>query len=107
MEITIQIIRSIAAKDRIAFKKHSILRMHEREIHADEVKNVLIKGEIIEEYPEIRPLPCYLILGHGAGKSPIHAVVAVYTDEQMLWIITVCNPSTDEWDVEFKRRNMP
>ncbi len=104
MKITSQLIRDIAEKDRIAFKKHSILRMYEREIHADEVKNVLIKGEIIENYPQIRPLPCCLILGHGAADNPIHAVVAVDSEEQMLWIITVYNPSEDEWDAQFKRR---
>jgi hypothetical protein len=107
MEITIRTIRDIAEKDRIAFKKHSILRMCERGIYADEVKNVLLKGEIIEYYPDIRPLPCYLILGHEPGKNPIHAVAAVDTDEQMLWIITVYHPSEDEWDSGFKRRNSP
>lgn len=105
MGTTSRIIRDIAEKDRIAFKKHSILRMHERGIHADEVKNVLIKGEIIENYPETRPLPCCLIMGHGV-HNPIHAVAAVDSDEQMLWIITVYNPSADEWDAEYKRRKI-
>jgi hypothetical protein len=43
-----KVIKALARKDRIAFKKHSILRMHERRIFADEVKEALISGEIIE-----------------------------------------------------------
>ena len=40
MPITNSLIRKIAEKDRIAFKKHSAIRMRERGIYADEVKNM-------------------------------------------------------------------
>jgi len=40
MPITNRLIRKIAEKDRIAFKKHSAIRMKERGIYADEVKNM-------------------------------------------------------------------
>jgi hypothetical protein len=101
---TAEAITKLAQSDRIAFKKHSILRMHERGIEADEVKNVLINGEIIESYPEIRPLPCFLLLGYTGEKKAIHTVVALDTKEHMLWIITVYNPFPKEWDPVYKRR---
>ena len=99
-----KIIKQIAEKDRIAFKRHSILRMYERKILADEVKEVLMSGEIIENYPEDRPLPSCLVLGYASNQRPIHAVVAVDERESMLWVITVYIPSTDEWDEGFNRR---
>ena len=57
MLITNRLIRKIAREDRIAFTKHSAIRMREREIYVDEVKKVLMCGEIIEEYLEDRPFP--------------------------------------------------
>jgi len=99
-----KVIKALARKDRIAFKKHSILRMHERRIFADEVKEALISGEIIEEYPKDRPLPSCLMLGHTVEQRPIHAVVAVDEGESMLWVITVYIPTGEEWAEGFKRR---
>jgi hypothetical protein len=69
-----QLIKNFAENDRIAFKKHSILRMHQRHIFADEVKDVLITGKIIESYLEDRPLPSYLVLGYTVKQRAIHAV---------------------------------
>ena len=84
-----QSIKDIAEKDRIAFKKHCTLRMYERKIFADEVKEALTKGKIVENYPEDRPL---------------HVVVAIDVKEQMLWIIAAYEPGFEEWEQGFKRR---
>jgi len=97
-------IKDFAEKDHIAFKKHSILRMYERNIIADEVKGILISGEIIESYLEDRPLPSCLILGYTTKQRPIHVVVSVDKEEQMLWVITVYIPSLEEWEEGFRRR---
>lgn len=80
------------------------IRMYERNILADEVKKVLMSGEIIENYPEDRPLPSCLVLGYASNQRPIHTVVAVDEREPMLWVITVYIPSVDEWDEGFNRR---
>ncbi len=99
-----QTIRELAKKDRIAFKKHTVLRMHERKIHADEVKDALTKGEIVEDYPDDRPLPSYLVLGYTMKERPVHAVVAIDMEDKMLWIITVYEPNLENWENEFRRR---
>jgi hypothetical protein len=99
-----EIIRNFAEKDRIAFKKHCVLRMNERKIRADEIRNTLTNGEIIEAYPDDRPLQSYLVLGTTEKERPIHAVVAADMADRMLWVITVYIPDPDEWDSEFRRR---
>lgn len=99
-----RMIREIAEKDKIAFKKHSAIRMRERKIRADDVKQILINGEIIEDYPNDRPLPSYLILGFAENQKPIHAVVAIDVNEQIIWVITVYSPSLREWEDGYKRR---
>jgi len=48
MNINFEDIRLLAENDKIAFKSHAILRMDERKILADDIKNALINGEIIE-----------------------------------------------------------
>ncbi len=99
-----EIIRNFAEKDRIAFKKHCVLRMNERKIRSDEIRDALIHGEIIENYPDDRPLQSCLILGYSEKERPIHAVVAADITDRMLWVITVYIPDPDEWDSEFRRR---
>jgi len=80
--------------------------MHERRIFADEVRNVLINGEIIESYIDDKPFPSYLVFGHIKDKKPLHIVVSLDLEEERLWVITVYNPSPDEWEKGFKRRKI-
>lgn len=96
-------IHALAGKDRIAIKKHTFIRMYQRKISADEVRESLNNGKVIEDYPEDRPLPSQLILGYTKQKRPVHTVVAV-DKEEMLWIITVYEPSLEEWQEGFERR---
>jgi len=106
MGINIEIIQGLAKKERIAFKRHCLSRLHERKISVDEVKNVLLSGEIIEEYPGDYPLPSALLLGFAQNNKPLHAVVAIDTEDQMLWVITTYIPDIELWDTAFQRREM-
>ncbi len=104
MPITNRLIRKIAEKDRIAFKKHSAIRMKERRIDADEVKKIMLHGEMIEEYPEDKPFPSCLVFGFTEKQKPVHIVIAIDSDDQIIWVITVYSPSKEEWEDGFKRR---
>ena len=104
MPFDVEIIHSLSSADKIALKRHSILRMRQRRISADEVKEALISCKLIEDYPTDRPLPSGLVLGFtGKGRS-IHAVVAIDEKEPMLWVITVYEPSLADWKEGFERR---
>ena len=94
----------LLSNDKIAFKKHSVFRMHQRNIAVDEVKEALLKGEIIEEYPTDRPFPSALVLGFSGKKRPIHAVVSIDQKNEMIWVITVYIPSEKDWGKEYKIR---
>lgn len=104
MAIQIDVIRSLAASDSIALKRHSILRMHQRRITVDEVKEALLSCMLIEDYPSDRPLPSGLVLGRTVEGRVIHAVVAVDDDEPMLWVITVYEPTLSDWKEGFEQR---
>lgn len=97
-------IRELVSRDKLAFKKHTIFRMYQRDISADEVKQTLQECKIIEEYPEDRPLPSGLVLGYTEDSRAIHSVIALDEIEEMLWIITVYEPSLSDWEEGFEKR---
>lgn len=91
-------------KDRkLVFRVHAIQRMFRRQISQEEVRYILEKGEVIEEYPEDQPFPSKLMLGW-IGERPLHVVVADDTMNNDLIVITVYEPTLDKWEPDFKRR---
>ena len=107
MSLYIESIRELAKRDRIAFKKHSLLRMHQRGIGVDDVRAALINGQIVEDYESDKPLPSCLILGYTENVRPVHAVIASDEVQEMLWVITVYEPSIEEWEADFRARRKP
>ena len=45
-------------------------------ISEEEVREAVLSGQIIKEYPEDRPHPSILVLGFTRNRRPIHIVVA-------------------------------
>ncbi len=104
MSLDLKKIISLAANDKVAFKRHSILRMRQRAITADEIKEALLCCRQIEDYPDDHPMPSGLVMGNTGRGKIIHVVVAVDEDETMLWVITVYEPNRNEWEDGFERR---
>ena len=71
-------------------------------ITKQEVRTVIFKGEIIEDYPEdVRGHSCLMFAFSKKGR-PIHVMCAPKAD--YLGIITVYIPSPDKWEPDFKTR---
>jgi len=68
--------------------------MFQRNISTDSIKEVIMKGETIEEYTDDEPCPSALILGF-LGNSPCHVLVAECEDH--IRIVTVYKPKEDRW----------
>jgi hypothetical protein len=101
----IDIVKRLAKSGKIAFKRHALIRMVERRIALDDVFSCLCNCELVENYPDDRPLPSCLVLGRCINKS-IHAVVAAQASE-MLWVITVYQPSAAKWHDDLRTRRDP
>jgi hypothetical protein len=102
-------IRSLVLRKRLAFKRHAAIRMRQRSIFVHEVEEALIDGKIIEDYSRTQPLPSYLILGHTRSGRPIHVVVGIDLEDEMIWAITVYEPSRLEWNeglIERKKKTI-
>jgi len=97
-------IRNLVAKERLRFKKHAIIRMIERNIKVSEVEDALKTGEVIESYPDDKPLESFLFLGFTASNKALHIVVALDEDEEIIWIITVYEPNRNKWDKTLSKR---
>jgi len=74
----------------------------ERSISPEEVKDAIISGEIIEEYPQNKYGPSCLICGRTKRDRIIHIQCSV----DPVWIITAYDPTLrpEEWEEYFKRR---
>ena len=86
----------------LRWTNHVLKRLFQRKVHIDDVKTVLSKGEIIEQYPNDYPFPSCLVLGYTLTGCPLHVVCG--SDGVELWIITAYFPNPEEWTDGFKQR---
>ena len=93
-----------AAGKNIIFLPHAISQMSrpDRMITAREVRLVVEKGEIIEDYPEDKRGHSCLMLGRAIGDRAIHVVCT--PTEDFVAIITAYIPSESEWENGFRER---
>ena len=99
---TLTRVRQSAAK-RLLFLPHAVRQMSkpDRMIRTSEIRLVIERGEIIEDYPnDARGHSC-LMLGF-PSKRPLHVVCAPKDD--YLAIITAYLPNSQEWVDNYKKR---
>lgn len=59
-----EILREAVAAGKIQWRKHVLQKLAERGIQQAGVREVLLSGERIRDYPEDRPFPSALFLGY-------------------------------------------
>jgi hypothetical protein len=77
--------------------------MFERQLGVEDVEAVIENGETIEDYPNDKPYPSWLVLGW-RGARPVHVVVAHNLRDNELIVITVYEPDPELWEANFRRR---
>lgn len=99
-------VRKSAAK-RIIYLSHAVRQLSrpDRMISIADVRNMIDRGELIEDYPEDARGHSRLILGHGTDGTPVHVVCSPKSD--YLAIITAYLPSLQEWEYDFRKRKRP
>jgi hypothetical protein len=86
----------------LRWTSHMLERLFQRNIRLEDVKDALIHGVIIEQYPNDYPFPSCLVLGHTKAGKPLHVVCGSNGAE--LWLITAYFPNPAEWTEDFRRR---
>ena len=96
-----------SAGQRILFLPHAIRQMARPAvmIRTSEVRNVIFRGDVIEDYPEDARGHSCLILGSGHGDRPIHVVCS--PKDEYLAIITTYLPEVDRWSADLRERREP
>jgi len=92
--LDLESIRKLMEQGRFIISSHARTRMFQRNISTDEIKDIVLRGEIVEEYADDRPCPSALILGF-LQDNPYHIVVAQCEDH--VRILTVYVPAEDRW----------
>lgn len=67
-----------------------------------DVQEVVLRGELIEDYPSDPRGPSCLMLGAGTGGRAIHVVCSPKID--YLSIITAYLPDPTQWSPDFRTR---
>ena len=93
-----------SAEKKIVYTIHALNEMNAEDemITTDEVRQVILNGEIIEDYPEDKRGHSCLMFGLPNNKRPAHVVCA--PQEGSLAIITAYIPSLEKWEDHFKTR---
>ena len=88
---------------RIEWQIHALERMMKRGISTQIVKQVLLEGEMIEDYPDDKPFPTALFLGWFQGE-PFHVVTALDSLSGYCFVITVYRPDLNHFEPDYKTR---
>ena len=86
------------------FTIHAFERCIERSISPEDIINIILSGEIIEDYPKDKYGPTCLIYGNTKEGKILHEQCSI----DPVWIITAYDPRLNpkEWDKTFKRRRI-
>lgn len=97
----LDILRKTFKDQSYLFSAHASDRAAERGIFSSEIESAIAQGEVIEDYPTDKYGPSCLILGKTDTGRSLHIQVSYPPNVK---IITVYEPSVDEWEADFKTR---
>ena len=87
----------------VLVKDHAAMRMLYRNISQKELSELLVAGEVVEDYPNDFPFPSKLIFKL-VNNRPLHAVVAMDVEKKVLIIVTVYEPDSEKFESDFITR---
>ena len=100
--IDIDTLRTYYSQDKIFMTQHSSEHCRQRNIAKRDIRNAVMNGEIIEQYPDDFPFPSCLIHGFADNGDDLHVVMSDETTASR--IITAYYPSPEKWHSDFKKR---
>lgn len=106
-EGTLDVIKSIQGrvrKNNFRLSKHATKRMDLRGRSLENIKRVILGGEVIREYPNEKPYPEYLFLGYPHGPDDPCYVVVASNDETVIVTIHDYDPEVYEPDHRTRRK---
>ena len=90
----IQDIQDKILKSEYRVSDHAVKQMIKRSITRLEIEEIMLNGEIIEEYPDDKYSPSCLIYGKTKNGRDVHVQLSL---PPSITIITTYDPDPDEW----------
>lgn len=87
-------VKSEISTGKYRFSDHAVKRMIRRSIDRMEVEEAVLKGEIIEEYPDDKYSSSCLVYGVSKAGRHLHVQVSL---PPVVIVITVYEPDASEW----------
>ena len=90
-------IKECVSSGRVHWTYHVTMRLQQRALTAEMVRNAIATLEIVEAYPQDKYLPSFLVRGESEG-SVFHAQIATDVEGKNIRIVTMYTPDPEEWD---------
>lgn len=100
--IDIGTLREYFSNDTIVISEHAQNRCRERGIKQKDIRNCIMTGEIIEQYPDDFPFPSCLVYGYDLSNRVIHVVIS--SEGESGRIIAAYIPNTEKFQDDLKTR---
>ncbi len=100
----IQAIKQLVRNGKFVLSAHADQEAADEGIAIAEIRDALLNGEILEQYPDTGRGESCLVLGF-ANDKPIHAVCGWYRES--IAIVTVYIPKSPKFDDPWTRRRQP
>jgi hypothetical protein len=92
---TLEHIRRAIEAGTYRFSSHADEEAQEERIAVVEIKEAILRGTILENYPDHRRGPCCLLYGKASTSRDLHVVIS--TGVLPLTIVTVYEPMPPRW----------
>ncbi len=97
-------IRRKVVQNQFEFSQHAVDLAIIRRISVREVREAIVGGQVIEDYPDDKYGPSCLVLGFTTPGRPLH-IVCSYPSRPLLKIITLYEPDPELW-IEYRVRRV-
>jgi len=98
-------IQQKAVERAIKWSRHALSELAQESFTVIDVELALGLAEVIEDYPHHhRHLPDCLVLSWISSEQPVHCVVAINEMNNYILVVTVYQPSSEEWYDDWRRR---
>lgn len=102
--IKIERLQEYYMQNRIIISVHAQERLRQRGIKQKDIKNCIMTGEIIEQYPEDFPFQSCLIFGYTIDNKIMHVVAS--DEGTVSRIITAYFPNKEKFEDDLKTRKV-
>ena len=95
-------IQAKVAAGEFEFSRHAVDQSLRRQISVREVREAIVSGQVIEDYPNDKYGPSCLLLGFTQNLRPLHLQCS-YPERPLVKVITVYEPDPNRW-IDLKAR---